>query len=46
MIFEMVWFGSILSCAALYVWGYVLNCLPRKRPRPGSGRTALTGERR
>lgn len=46
MIFEMVWFGSILSCAALYVWGYVLTSLPRKRPRPGSGQTAVTGERR
>lgn len=44
MIFEMLWFGSILSCAALYVWGYLLNCLPPKRP--GSGRTAVTGERR
>lgn len=46
MIFEMVWFGSILSCAALYVWGYVLSCLPRRRRRPVSGRTAVTGERR
>ncbi|WP_395673034.1 hypothetical protein [Inquilinus sp.] len=40
MIFEMVWFGSILSCAALYVWGYVLTSLPRRRPRSGVAKEA------
>ncbi len=38
MIFEMVWFGSILSCAGLYVWSYALNCLPPRRPRPDSAK--------
>lgn len=41
MIFEMVWFGSILSCAGLYVWGYVLNSLPRRRHRPDSAKGEL-----
>ncbi|WP_275542408.1 hypothetical protein [Inquilinus limosus] len=42
MIFEMLWFGSILSCAGLYVWSYAASCLSRKRPRPEAG----TGDRR
>lgn len=37
MIFEMLWFGSILSCAGLYVWSYAASCLPRKRHRLNTG---------
>lgn len=30
MIFEMLWLGSILLCAGLYLWGYAANVLPRR----------------
>ena len=33
MIFEMLWLGSILLYAGLYLWGYVVNHLPRARWR-------------
>ena len=37
MIFEMLWLGSILLCAVLYLWGFVLS-RPRPFPRKGGSR--------
>jgi len=34
MIFEMLWLGSILLCAGLYLWGYAATILPRRRRLP------------
>ena len=40
MIFEMLWLGSILLCAGLYLWGYAANVLPRRWRLPDEPRAA------
>jgi len=41
VIFEMLWLGSILLYAGLYLWGYVVNRLPQSgRRAAATGRTA------
>lgn len=45
MIFEMLWLGSILLCAGLYLWGYAATFLPRRRRLPHAPRTAAGKEK-
>lgn len=45
MIFEMLWLGSILLCAGLYLWGYAANVLPRRWRLPHEPRAAASKEK-
>lgn len=45
MIFEMLWLGSILLCAGLYLWGYAANLLPRRGRLPHEPRAAAGKEK-
>jgi len=45
MIFEMLWLGSILLCAGLYLWGYAANLLPRRWRLPHAPRAAAGKEK-
>jgi len=47
MIFEMLWLGSILLCAGLYLWGYATTLLPRRwrLPHPPVDRAATSKEK-
>ncbi|MGL4967500.1 MAG: hypothetical protein ACRC67_40155 [Inquilinus sp.] len=45
MIFEMLWLGSILLCAGLYLWGYAETLLPRRWRLPHAPRAAACEEK-
>jgi hypothetical protein len=45
MIFEMLWLGSILLCAGLYLWGYAANVLPRRWCLPHEPRAVASKEK-
>jgi hypothetical protein len=45
MIFEMLWLGSILLCAGLYLWGCAANVLPRRWRLPQAPRAAVRKEK-